>query len=168
MSLMACMLLLPSQAVAKYPHILGELDLDQQRRRTRAIASDSFQPIRIKTHILSEYLDATIPPEVIETILKPSLELATTFLKEAIQVQSLQGNFCFKPLCRESANGYEVECNCRATDTNLTCGGVPVPQEHIGTCLVCVDGICKEEGPDGAAVEDADLLIYVTARPDGS
>ena len=69
------MLFLPSQAVAKYPHILGELDLDQQERRMRAIAGDSYQPIRIKTHMLFEYLDAVIPPEIVDLLswLLPSL-----------------------------------------------------------------------------------------------
>ena len=33
--------------------------------------------------------------------------------------------------------------------------------------FVCADGICREEWADGAGVEDADLLICITARPDG-
>lgn len=156
----------PSQVAAEYPHILSELDLGQPGRRTRAVSGGSYQPIRINTHILPEYLDTSITAEMVETLLMPSLELASTFLKEAIQVRPLQGNFRFKPPCTEDTDDCGANCSCGAIGTNLACGLAPVPPEHIGTRLVCSDGQCREEGPDGAGMEDTDVLVYVIARTD--
>ena len=87
-------------------------------------------------------------------------------------VRPVQGNLVIPPICRgrEFVSGRN-EGKCMAplpSQDRYRCGVLGIiPTEYIGTREVCEtsfsqDG-CRQEGPGGAGIPNADYLLFVSA-----
>ena len=91
-------------------------------------------------------------------------------------VHPVQGNLVIPPICRgrEITSGPN-EGKCRSplpSQDRYRCGvfGI-IPTEYIGTREVCEtsfsQGGCRQEGPGGAGIPNADYLLFVSASSTG-
>ena len=91
-------------------------------------------------------------------------------------VHPVQGNLVIPPICqgREFTSGRnEGKCiSPLPSQDRYRCGvfGI-IPTEYIGTREVCESRFsqsgCRQEGPGGAGIPDADYLLFVSAFPTG-
>ena len=129
----------------------------RERRNT-----DGYLPYRMEVHLVTENI--TNSSTFIPFLTDPSGEFrsAINYLQSVLSVIRAPHNLVIPPSCatRRRSDGQCASIRLRR------CGRhVIVPDEHLGTIMVC-DPTCHEVGGTNTGV-DADFIFYVTAVDDG-
>ena len=88
-------------------------------------------------------------------------QMAINYLQNVLSVIRADHNLTISPNCTATNSTNQ----CTSVSELRTCGPhVTIPDEHLGTIIVC-DPTCREVGGDDVGV-DADFIYYVTALND--
>ena len=121
-----------------------------------------YLPYRIAVYFVEENI--TNASTVLPLLNDPSegFQLAINYLQRVLSVIRASHNLTITPRCI----GINNDTECVRVEDLPACGPhTVVPNEHLGTTMVC-DPTCHEVGGDGAGV-NADYILYVTAINDG-
>ena len=119
--------------------------------------ADGYLPFRIAVYYITQNI--TNPSTVIPMLNDPSggFQLAINYLQGVLSVIRARRNLAFPPSC-----ATELDGQCTSVRPRMCGDHATVPEEHLGTIMVC-DPTCREVG--GGV--DADYILYVTAVNDG-
>ena len=121
-----------------------------------------YLPYRIAVYFVTENI--TNASTVLPLLNDPSggFQLAINYLQSVLSVMRVSHNLNITPHCFDRND----DGDCIRVEDPSTCGPhTVVPNEHLGTTMVC-DPICREVGGSSIGV-DADYILYVTSVNDG-
>ena len=124
--------------------------------------ADGYLPFRVA--IFYVVPNITNASTVIPFLNNPSegFGLAVFYLQSVLSVIRASHNLVITPFCATR----DSDGQCTSVQGTRMCGPhTVVPDEHLGTIMVC-DPTCREVGGDSVGV-DADYILYVTATDDG-
>ena len=119
-----------------------------------------YLPFRIAVYYVTENI--TNPSTVIPMLRDQSggFQLAINYLQRVLSVIRASRNLVIPPSCATEQLGQ-----CTSVGSRMCGDYTTVPDEHLGTIMVC-DPTCREVGGSNIGV-DADYILYVTAVNDG-
>ena len=122
--------------------------------------ADGYLPYRIAVYYVTENI--TNSSTVIPMLNDPSggFQLAVNYLQSVLSVIRAPRNLTIPPSC-----ATELDDQCTSVRPRMCGDYTTVPDEHLGTIMVC-DPTCREVGGSNTGV-DADYILYVTAVNDG-
>ena len=88
-------------------------------------------------------------------------QLAINYLQNVLSVIRAPHNLTIPPFC----NARNSDDQCASVEPRMCGPHAVVPDEHLGTIMVC-DPTCHEVGGSNIGV-DADYILYVSAVNDG-
>ena len=119
-----------------------------------------YLPFRIAVYYVTENI--TNSSTVIPMLNDPSggFQLAVNYLQSVLSVIRASQNLIIPLYCADEQLGQ-----CISVRPHMCGDYTTVPNEHLGTIMVC-DPTCREVGGSNTGV-DADYILYVTAVNDG-
>ena len=87
-------------------------------------------------------------------------QLSINYFQSVLSVMRVSHNLIIPPYCARRNDGQ-----CTSVGSRMCGPHVTIPDEHLGTIMVC-DPTCREVGGSNTGV-DADFIFYVTSIDDG-
>ena len=138
----------------------------------RRLDAASYSPIRIRAHYAFGGVSTSLT-QLIQSVLIPKAIDAWTL---ALSVKPVSSPLKFGRYCNASFSGFNngAAAVCASFVSPTTCGSAVVPTDwlksetHCSTCLN--DGTCEscETLPSGSGVDNADIVLIITALDDST
>ena len=143
--------------------------MNNLQRRNLGIASDEFEPIRIRPYWESLEASKEISIDQINMI-KHMISAVITYFESFINVIRANGPLYYP---RDCDYGYSVSShgptnyyyNCYKYSSKTKCGAMNIPSQHFRQdWLYDTDGnVNTQEFPSGNGLIDVDLILYITS-----